>query len=113
MSFFNFLKKVGQIAGQAAPDLIAMVSPPMGALIGTVINSIFVAEAKNGPGHGDLKKMDAMACLETCIPLLTGLVKNTTGKELADEAQLAAGLDKLVDALVAVMNAFRILPKKA
>lgn len=112
MSFVGILQKIGLIAGQAAPQIISLVSPSLGSIVSTVLNSILVAEAKLGPGHGDQKKIDALSSVQVAIPVILELVKATTGKELADEALLSSGVEKLNDALVDVLNAFRIMPKK-
>ncbi len=113
MSFINILKKIGMIAGQAIPTVLGMFDQPLAAIVGTVLNSILHAEAKIGPGNGDQKKQDALGSIEVAIPLLLSLVKTATGKDLADPDKLSAGIEKLNDAIVDILNAFRILPKTA
>lgn len=113
MNFFGLLKKIGSIAGQSAPELIALVNPALGAWAGAILNSIMIAEAKNGPGNGEAKKTDAMNAIQVAVPVLLTLVRNATGKELADADKLTSAIDKLVDGTVELLNAFRLLPKKA
>jgi hypothetical protein len=111
MSFVNILERIGMIAGQAAPELISMANPALGAIAGTVLNSILLSEAKIGPGQGQLKKQDALGSVQVAIPLIVKLMESATHKQLADEALLASGMNKLNDAVVDLLNAFRILPK--
>ena len=111
MSFVSILQKIGMIAGQAAPELISIVNPPLGAIIGTVLNSILLSEAKTGAGKGGLKKEDALGAVQVAIPLIVKLMESATHKDLADDALLASGMAKLNDAVVDILNAFRILPK--
>jgi hypothetical protein len=111
VSFVSILQKIGMIAGQAAPQIISLVSPPLGSIVSTILSSILVSEAKLGPGHGDQKKQDAMSAVQVAVPLILDLIKSSTGKELCDDKMLTTGLDKLNDGLVDILNAFRLLPK--
>jgi len=111
MNFISILQKIGMIAGQAAPELISMASPPFGAIIGTVLNSILLTEAKVGPGQGSAKKEDALGAIQVAVPLIVKLIESATHKDLADDALLASGMAKMNDAVVDILNAFRILPK--
>ena len=54
MSFISILQKVGMIAGHAVPQLISITNPPLGAIVGSVLNSIMLAEANIGPGQGGI-----------------------------------------------------------
>jgi hypothetical protein len=83
----------------------------LGAIVGTVLNSILLSEAKIGPGKGELKKEDALGSIQVAIPLIVKLMESATHKDLADDALLASGMAKLNDAVVDILNAFRILPK--
>jgi len=111
MNFISILQKIGMIAGQAAPELISMANPPFGAIIGTVLNSILLTEAKVGPGQGNVKKEDALGAIQVAVPLIVKLIESATRKDLADDALLASGMAKMNDAVVDILNAFRILPK--
>ena len=111
MSFISILQKIGMIAGQAAPELISMANPPLGAIVGSVLNSILLTEAKIGPGQGSVKKEDALGAIQVAIPLIVKLMESATHKNLADDALLASGMAKMNDAVVDILNAFRILPK--
>jgi hypothetical protein len=111
VSFISILKGVGQIAGAPAIQLISAVNPPLGAVISSAIDAILLAEAKVGPGNGPQKKADVLASLQAALPVIVKLIATATGKQLTDEAALANGFDKLVDAIVGIMNAFGVLPK--
>jgi hypothetical protein len=111
VSFVSILQKIGMIAGQAAPQIISVVSPPLGSIVSTILNSILITEAKIGPGRGDQKKQDALSAVQVAVPLILQLVRSSTGKELADEKRLMEGIDKLNDGLVDVLNAFSLLPR--
>lgn len=111
MSFISILQKVGMIAGQAVPQLISITNPPLGAIVGSVLNSIMLAEANIGPGQGGLKRENALGAIQVAIPLVVKLMESATNKNLADDALLASGMAKLNDAVVDILNAFRILPK--
>jgi hypothetical protein len=113
MTFVNILKKIGLVGGQTALQILNITDPPLGAILSTILNSIMVAESKFGTGNGEQKKQDAMSAVQVAIPLILAFFKNTTGKDLIDETQLANGIDKLIDAVVGILNAFRILPKTA
>jgi hypothetical protein len=99
------------IAGKAAPDLISMANPPLGAIVGTVLNSVILAEAKIGSGNGESKKEESLGAIQVAVPLIVRIMEFATHKELADEVLLASGMSKLNDAIVDILNAFRILPK--
>jgi hypothetical protein len=111
MSFVSILQKIGMIAGKAAPELISMVNPPLGAIVGSVLNSILLTEANVGPGQGSVKKENALGAIQVAIPLIVKLMESATHKDLADDALLASGMAKMNDAVVDILNAFRILPK--
>jgi hypothetical protein len=111
MSFVSILQKIGLIAGQAAPQLISMVNPPLGAIVGSVLNSILLTEANVGPGQGSVKKDNALGSIQVAIPLIVKLMESATHKDLADDVLLASGMAKMNDAVVDILNAFRILPK--
>lgn len=111
MTFVAVLRKVGLIAGLAAPDLIGIVNPPLGALIGTLLNSVLLSEARIGPGNGAQKKDEALNAIQVAAPLLVQIIESTTKKDLVDNALFTGGIEKLNDGIVDVLNAFRILPK--
>ena len=111
MSFISILKKVATIGIEAAPTILGAINEPLGALIGTAVNAVVMAEAKLGAGNGALKKDDAMNALQVAIPVVVKFFESATGRTLTDQTQLAAGLSTLNDAVVAILNAFGILPK--
>jgi hypothetical protein len=112
MSFISVLQKIGLIAGQAVPDLISLANPPLGAIVGCALNSVILAEAKIGSGKGESKKEEALGAIQVAVPLIVRIMESAMHKELADEDLLASGISRLNDAIVDILNAFRILPKK-
>jgi hypothetical protein len=113
MSFISILKKVAMVGIEAAPVILGAVNEPLGALVGTAVNAVIMAEAKLGAGNGSLKKEDAMNALQVAIPVVVKFFESATGRPLTDQTQLTAGLSTLNDAVVAILNAFGILPKPA
>lgn len=113
MSFISILKKVAMVGIEAAPAILGAVNEPLGALVGTAVNAVIMAEAKLGAGNGTLKKDDAMNALQVAIPVVVKFFESATGRPLTDQTQLTAGLSTLNDAVVAILNAFGILPKPA
>jgi hypothetical protein len=111
MSFVAILKKVGLIAGVAAPEVLALVNPAMGAIAGTVLQSVVLAEAKTGPGNGDSKKQEALNAVQIALPVILQLMQTTTGKQLAHPELIASGFEKMNDGVVDILNAFHVLPK--
>jgi len=111
MGFVSILKKVGQIAGQAAPQIISTFNPAMGAIAGTVLQSVLLTEAQMGSGNGEAKKQASLNSLQVALPLLLELVSTTSNRQLADPNALAGGFEKLNDGVVDILNAFRVLPK--
>lgn len=111
MSFVGVLKKIGAIAGAAGPEVISMVNPPMGALAAVVLNSVLLAEAKNGSGNGPIKKLDALSGVQVALPLLLAVMQQSTGKALVDPEALVNGVEKINDGIVDILNGFRVLPK--
>jgi len=113
MTFINIMKKIGLVAGQTAVQILNLTDPPLGAILTTVLNGVLIAETKFGPGNGDQKKQDVTSAIQVALPLILTFIKSSTGKDIADEALLSSGIDKLIDGVVDVLNAFRILPKAA
>ena len=113
MRFSGLMKKVGVIAGQATPEIIKLVDPPLGALVSSLINSVLLAEAKVGPGNGELKRSESLNAMQVAAPLLLRMVQTATGRKLEDPELLRSGLEKLNDGMVDVLNAFGFLPKRS
>ena len=112
MRFVGLLKKVGSIAGKAAPDIIRLVDPSLGALASSLLSSVLLAEAKLGPGNGELKKAESMNAMTVASPILLRMVETATGRRLEDPELLRTGIEKMNDGLVDVLNAFGFLPKR-
>jgi len=111
MGFISILKKVGMVAGQAAPQIISTFNPAMGAIAGTVLQSVLLTEAQMGSGNGETKKQASLNSVQVALPLLLELVSATSNRQLADPKALADGFEKLNDGVVDILNAFRVLPK--
>ncbi|HUS05097.1 MAG TPA: hypothetical protein VMZ52_02290 [Bryobacteraceae bacterium] len=111
MSFLAILRKFGLIAGLAAPEVISLVNPPLGALIGTVLTSVLLAESRLGPGNGALKKEESLNSIQVAAPLMVHIVESATRKSMMDPVLFTSGVEKLSDGIVDVLNSFRILPK--
>lgn len=113
MGFVSILKKIGDVAGQQAPDIVSSFNPALGALAGTVLNAVVLSESKLGSGNGEAKKAEVMGILQVAVPLILKVVEASTGRDLVDDVRFAAGMEKLNDGIVDVLNAFHILPKAA
>jgi hypothetical protein len=111
MTFINLLKKIGLIAGKAAPEVLSAIYPAIGALVQTVLQAIVLAEAKLGSGNGTAKKEEVLGAVQIAVPLILKVMENATGKDLVDDQLFSQGIDKLNDALVDILNSFRVLPK--
>lgn len=88
-----------------------LAGPALGPVIVMLLNAILTAEARRGPGHGDEKKEDVLTTASSATPLIVQSVSSSTGQPLMDEDLLREGIDKIVDGLVDVLNAFGVLPK--
>ena len=111
MSFVSVLKRIGMVAGVAAPEIISIMNPAMGAIAGTVLQSVVMSEAKLGSGNGEAKKQEAMNSIQIALPLIMQLMQVSAGKQLTQPELLASGFDKMNDGMVDILNAFRVLPK--
>jgi hypothetical protein len=111
VSFVAILKKMGLIAGVAAPEVLTLVNPAMGAIAGTVLQSVVLSEARVGSGNGEAKKLEALNAMQVALPLVLQVMQTSAGKELAHPELLASGFEKLNDGTVDILNAFRVLPK--
>jgi hypothetical protein len=111
MGFVSILKRIGEVAGQKAPEIVSAFNPALGSLMGTMLNAVLMAESKIGSGKGETKKAEALGAVQVAVPLILRVIESATNRELADDAQFASGIEKMNDGLVEIMNAFRILPK--
>jgi hypothetical protein len=50
---------------------------------------------------------------DTAVPAIVALVEQATGKSLVDNEGFATGMTQLHEAIVTILNAFRVLPKAA
>ncbi len=112
MRFVQFLRKaVGLIGGVAVPAIIQSINPAMAPVVQAVLSAVLSAEGRHGAGQGAAKKDWVLEVLQTSSPLIIQTIERATGKELADDEAFAAGMSQVVDGFVAILNAFRIMPK--
>lgn len=107
----SILKVALCIGVNTVPSILNTFAPGMGTLLSTVISNVLTAEAKHGPGQGASKASTALELTNAAIPAIVQLIERQTGKELADEALFAEGVQELQEAVVKIGNAFRVLPK--
>lgn len=107
----SILKVVLQIGAAAVPSILQVVLPGIGDLVLTILNAALNAEAKYGAGTGAQKAAAVTEAVNIAAPALVSAIERQTGKELADEALFASGVAQVQEGMVAILNAFRVLPK--
>lgn len=110
MRWLSLLKRIGIIAGQTISDMARMASPTLFGLSDMLIRQILSAEAAFGGGRGEEKHKFVLGAVEAAAPLVLKLAEVTAGRDLADDALFASGVNKLISGYVEIMNAFGILP---
>lgn len=111
--FVSLIKTVFSIGKESVPAILNYVLPGIGPLVNTVVSAILTAEGKFGSGTGDQKFEYVQEAVTVASPAIIQALETGLNRELADENLFAAGLNKTIQGLVDVLNAFRILPKKA
>ncbi len=111
MKFLNIVKKILSIGAVAVPVILNGISPGLGALVGTVLNSVLQAEANVGNGKGEEKRHTALSSFQVAAPAVVALIESQTGKQLEDEVLFAEGIEMMQEGIVKILNAFRVLPK--
>lgn len=111
MGFLKVLKKVGIIAGHAVPDVVRVWNPALGGILESVMQGVLQAEAKFGSGRGAEKKQYVLENLQVAAPLVLALVEGAAGRDLVDDEEFSAGLSKLIDGTVSLLNACGALPQ--
>lgn len=96
-----------------APAALTMFAPQLVPLLELSMRAVVAAEGTHGPGNGAAKAQYAGQQAAIFGPILIRQIEIATGKELADEELFRAGLSDLNEAMVKLMNAFRILPKES
>lgn len=94
-----------------APLALGAFAPQFLPLLNLSLRAILTAEDKFGEKTGPQKAEYVADQIFIAAPLVVTAIENATGKELADEALFSEGMKDLNNALVKILNAFRLLPK--
>ncbi len=113
MRIISILKRVLTIAGKEVVPMIATTSPVLSGLLEVVVQSVFNAEATLGPKRGEEKMVNVLSVMEMVAPMSIKMIETTTGKDLVDDELFTRGIKKLVEAVVDILNSFRVLPKES
>ena len=111
MKIVSFLKRVLMVAGTAVLPAMAQVSPSLTGLLGIIVQSVLTAEATTGPKNGEEKMNSVLTTMELVAPISIQMMERATGKDLADDELYVRGVKKLIEGIVDILNAFRVLPK--
>lgn len=109
----NFWKKFGgglKKGAAIALPIAGVLSPTLAPAIGVITNAILSAEKTRTSGAE--KAVMAQGIVTDALPAIIAMLEQATGKKLADPRLLTAGLEKLQEGTVDLMNAFGQLPKK-
>ena len=109
MNFTRILRKIGIISAKAAPDLIRTFNPVLGEMISRIVTGVASAEKAYGPGTGVTKKQVVLNDLRMSMPMILRVAEQASGRDLADDKLFKRGALKMIDAVVDLMNAFRVL----
>lgn len=100
MNLLKVLKITGNTALQLGPGIVGVIYPALGPIAAAVANQVVAAEAKIGTGKGQEKKSLVMDSLPMMIPLVESLI----GRDIVKDEEFTAGVEKLIDAVVTIMN---------
>lgn len=106
----SVLKVVLKLGGYTVGAVIEVYNPALGALYESIFNSVVQTEALMGPGGGARKKEFALAGLQIGMPAIQYLF-NQAGKPITNPALFAAGVEKIQDGIVDILNATGSLTK--
>ena len=98
------LKKVLMIGAQALPVVAATYSPALGTLVETVLHAVLVTEATPGAGKGVDKKAFALNAVQVAMPGIQ-YAFTAAGKPIVNAELFAAGVEKIQDGIVDILNA--------
>jgi hypothetical protein len=111
--FISILKVILQVGGVALPVVLNTVSPGLGTLVSTVLNSILASEGKLGAGAAGPDKLQyALELVQSAVPGIVQLIEVQTGKRLTDQNMFAEGVRDLTNALVKLLNSFGLMPSE-
>lgn len=109
--FIGLAKVLGVVGPVALPIIASTFFPALVPIVTTIMNGVFSAEAIHGPGNGSTKFQTVMQHLQTATPLILDALERATGKQLVDEGLFQAGMQKIADGVVDLLNSFGALPK--
>jgi hypothetical protein len=100
------------IVKAVAVTALSTFAPGILPLVTSALDGLLAAEAKFGAGGGSDKLNWVLDFISVLSPRIVRDIEAATGKELVDDALFEESIRDLVNALVKMLNAFRILPKK-
>lgn len=106
----SVLKTVLKLGGNTVGTVIDAYNPALGALYKSVLASVVQTEAVMGPGNGARKKELALVGVQIAMPAIQALFQ-AGGKSIVNPALFAAGVEKIQDGVVDIMNATGSLAK--
>ena len=101
---FGFLNRERFVVNVAV-GAVEMANPAIGVLVRKVVQHVFAAEAKFGPGTGKQKKRYVVKAVEQDLPAFLAVIEKFAKREIYDEKLLARGISKIIDGVVDVLNA--------
>lgn len=109
--FRSILKVLGVAALQMAPAAVAGVGPWATPILQMMLNSIFSAEKLMGDGTGEAKRNIVTMSLAAADPMIDAMLA-AQGKRVANEELFAAGIAKMREGLVDLLNSTESLSEK-
>ncbi len=103
-SIVNLLKRGLRIGAQLAPDIAAAYNPLLGVLVSKISAAVLASEAIGGPKQGPLKWDIATTAVQFALPEIEHAF-SAAGKPVRNPELFAAGLAKIQDGIVDIMNA--------
>lgn len=108
---FRWFKTGAKVAAMAAPDVLSIVSPPLGTLAQNISALVIQAEADHGAGNGGKKKEQVLEGVKLVLPWVLPMIERSTNKDIDDDLFIES-VDKMIDGIVGLMNSMNALPKK-
>lgn len=109
MGFKKILRKIGIISAKAAPEVIRTFNPVLGEMLSRIVTGVASAEKAYGPGTGVTKKQVVLNDLHMAMPMILRIAEQASGRDLADDKLFKRGASRMIDGVVDLMNAFRVL----
>ncbi len=101
-SLVQITKNVLKIGAQTVPVIVSAYDPPLGALIGTIVQSVMTVEAK-GAASTDAKREAALSIVQAAMPAIEQIFTANL-KAIQNPDLFALGVGKLQDGLVDIFN---------